>query len=96
MSKGFGFINFKEPESAARCVDTLQGKEYKTKTLYAGRAQKKMERQVGLRNGDVCGGEGIISWAHAGACEHTAYHHSGSGGSMLMFRSWVGLMLDVA
>jgi polyadenylate-binding protein len=23
-SKGFGFINFKEPEAAVKCVDTLQ------------------------------------------------------------------------
>ncbi len=45
-SKGFAFVNFKEPESAAKCVAELQNKEYKTKNLYAGRAQKKSERMV--------------------------------------------------
>lgn len=48
-SKGFGFVNFKEPEAAAKCVEALQGKEHKGKTLYAGRAQKKTERQAILK-----------------------------------------------
>jgi len=48
-SKGFGFVNFKEPEAAAKAVDTLQGKEHKGKTLYAGRAQKKAERSAVLK-----------------------------------------------
>ena len=48
-SKGFGFVNFSEPEGAAKAVDALQGKEMKGKTLYAGRAQKKGERQAQLR-----------------------------------------------
>ncbi|GAX85061.1 hypothetical protein CEUSTIGMA_g12481.t1 [Chlamydomonas eustigma] len=46
VSKCFGFVNFKDPESAAKCVETLQGKEHKSKVLYAGRAQKKSERQA--------------------------------------------------
>jgi len=46
VSKCFGFVNFKDPESAAKCVNTLQGKEHKGKTLFAGRAQKKSERQA--------------------------------------------------
>jgi len=45
-SKGFGFVNFKEPDAAAKCVESLQGREYKGKTLYASRAQKKTERQA--------------------------------------------------
>jgi len=48
-SKGFGFVNFKETEGASKCVEALQGKEHKGKTLYAGRAQKKTERQAMLK-----------------------------------------------
>jgi hypothetical protein len=45
--RGFGFVNFKDTESAAKCVEALTGKEHKGKTLFAGRAQKKTERDVG-------------------------------------------------
>jgi polyadenylate-binding protein len=48
-SKGFGFINFKDAESAAKCVDYLNEREMGGKTLYAGRAQKKTEREAMLR-----------------------------------------------
>ncbi|KAL6755996.1 polyadenylate-binding protein 4 [Haematococcus lacustris] len=48
-SKGFGFVNFAEPEAAAKAVETLQGKEFKGKNLYAGRAQKKTERSAVLK-----------------------------------------------
>lgn len=48
-SKGFGFINFKDAEAAAKCVDALNEKEMGGKTLYAGRAQKKTEREAMLR-----------------------------------------------
>lgn len=48
-SKGFGFVNFKDADSAAKAVDALNGKDYKGKTLYAGRAQKKTERQAVLK-----------------------------------------------
>lgn len=46
VSKGFGFVNFKEAVDAVKCADTLNNKEYKGKNLYAGRAMKKAERQV--------------------------------------------------
>ncbi len=49
MSKGFGFINYKDTDSAAKCVDTLNGKEMGGRNLYAGRAQKKTEREAMLR-----------------------------------------------
>ncbi|KAF8065880.1 ATR2 [Scenedesmus sp. PABB004] len=49
-SKCFGFINYAEPESAAKAVDDLTGKEVGGKSLYAGRAQKKAEREAMLRN----------------------------------------------
>ena len=54
---GFGFVNFKEHESAVAAVEALNGKEYKTtidgeeitQELYVGRAQKKSERERELR-----------------------------------------------
>ncbi|GFH07459.1 polyadenylate-binding protein, partial [Haematococcus lacustris] len=48
-SKGFGFVNYKETEAAAKAVEALQGKEFKGKNLYAGRAQKKTERSAVLK-----------------------------------------------
>lgn len=57
QSLGFGFVNFKEHESAVAAVEALNGKEYKTtidgeeitQELYVGRAQKKAERERELR-----------------------------------------------
>mmetsp|Transcript_885 Transcript_885/g.1320 ORF Transcript_885/g.1320 Transcript_885/m.1320 type:complete len:668 (+) Transcript_885:223-2226(+) len=48
-SKGVGFVNYKEPESAAKCVEALNGKDIKGKELFAARAQKKSERSAELR-----------------------------------------------
>lgn len=48
-SKGFGFINYKDSDSAARCVDALNMKELNGKELFVGRAQKKTERDALLR-----------------------------------------------
>lgn len=48
-SKGFGFVAFATPESAAACVAELNGKEVNGKPLFAGRAQKKGERENELR-----------------------------------------------
>lgn len=48
-SKGFGFINFRDADCAAKCVETLHDKEMSGKTLYASRAQKKTEREAMLR-----------------------------------------------
>lgn len=48
-SRGFGFINFEEPESAASAVEALNNKEINGKELYCGRAQKKSEREAMLR-----------------------------------------------
>lgn len=49
-SKGFGFVCFKQPESAEAAVNALNGKELSGgRTLYVGRAQKKGERQAELR-----------------------------------------------
>jgi len=48
-SKGFGFINFKNPEDAAAAVEALNGVEIGEKKLYVVRAQKKDEREKELR-----------------------------------------------
>lgn len=54
-SKGFGFVNFENPESAKKAVDALNAKDHeklphaKDKALYVGRAQKKTERESELR-----------------------------------------------
>jgi polyadenylate-binding protein len=54
-SKGFGFVNFENAESAKKAVEALNAKENtgllhaKDKPLYVGRAQKKSERENELR-----------------------------------------------
>lgn len=48
-SKCFGFINYAEADAANKAVESLIGKEVNGKSLYAGRAQKKAEREVGNR-----------------------------------------------
>ena len=54
-SKGFGFVNFENPEAAKKAVEALNAKENPTllhakdKPLYVGRAQKKAERESELR-----------------------------------------------
>ena len=49
VKKGFGFVNFATTDGAAKCVEALQGREFMGKALYAGRAQKKTERQALLK-----------------------------------------------
>jgi polyadenylate-binding protein len=49
-SKGFGFVNFKNPENASAAVDALNGYDIgEGKKLYVVRAQKKEEREKELR-----------------------------------------------
>jgi len=48
-SKCFGFASFASHEEADACVAALNEKEVKGKILYAGRAQKKVERVAELR-----------------------------------------------
>lgn len=48
-SKGFGFVSFEEAEAAEKAVEELNEKEIDSHKLYAGRAQKKSERQNELR-----------------------------------------------
>jgi len=48
--KGFAFVNFSDPDEAASAVQGLNGLEWSGKELYAGRAQKKEEREKELRS----------------------------------------------
>jgi len=49
-SKGFGFVNFEDPESAKIAVEMMNGSKMGPKNIWVGRAQKKSERQAELRN----------------------------------------------
>jgi polyadenylate-binding protein len=49
-TKCFGFVNYMEPEAASRAVEELTGREVNGKSMYAGRAQKKAEREAMLRS----------------------------------------------
>lgn len=48
-SKGFGFVNFKNPHEAVRAVADLHGKEHDGKKLYVAKALKKGERAEELK-----------------------------------------------
>ena len=48
-SKCFGFVNFENPEDAARAVEALNAKKFDDKEWYVGKAQKKSEREHELK-----------------------------------------------
>ncbi|KAK3221891.1 hypothetical protein Dsin_008916 [Dipteronia sinensis] len=48
-SKGFGFVNFEDPDDAARAVEALNGYKFDDKEWYVGKAQKKYEREMELK-----------------------------------------------
>lgn len=48
-SKCFGFVNFESPDDAAQAVQELNGKKFDDKEWYVGRAQKKSEREMELK-----------------------------------------------
>eukprot|EP00250_Pteridium_aquilinum_P014929 c22286_g1_i2 orf=356-2299(-) len=48
-SKCFGFVNFNNPDDAAKAVENLNGKWINEKEWYVGRAQKKSEREADLK-----------------------------------------------
>ncbi|KAJ4816450.1 Polyadenylate-binding protein [Rhynchospora pubera] len=48
-SRCFGFVNFENPDDAARAVQELNGKKLNDQEWYVGRAQKKAEREMELR-----------------------------------------------
>ncbi|KAM9979014.1 hypothetical protein ACTFIZ_000348 [Dictyostelium cf. discoideum] len=49
-SKGFGFANFESAEAAKNVVENENGKVFHGKPIYAGRAQKKIEREAELKH----------------------------------------------
>lgn len=49
-SKCFGFVNFENVDDAARAVEALNGKNIDDKDWYVGKAQKKSEREIELKN----------------------------------------------
>ncbi|XP_077422559.1 embryonic polyadenylate-binding protein-like isoform X2 [Vanacampus margaritifer] len=49
FSRGFGFVNYANHEDAQKAVDEMNGKELNGKSLYVGRAQKRLERQGELK-----------------------------------------------
>lgn len=49
-SKCFGFVNFENPDDAARAVEALNGKKFDDKEWYVGKAQKKSEREQELKS----------------------------------------------
>ncbi|KAK3205841.1 hypothetical protein Dsin_019887 [Dipteronia sinensis] len=49
VSRGFGFVNFENPEDAKRAVETMHGTQSGSKVLYVARAQKLAERKQVLR-----------------------------------------------
>jgi polyadenylate-binding protein len=48
-NKGFGFVNFRDHESAKQACEKLNDTDFKGKKLYVGRAQKRSERDEELR-----------------------------------------------
>ncbi|KAI4378696.1 hypothetical protein MLD38_016140 [Melastoma candidum] len=48
-SRGFGFVNFENPENAKQATETMNGYQLGSKALYVGRAQKRAERNELLR-----------------------------------------------
>ncbi|XP_074537976.1 polyadenylate-binding protein 1-like isoform X2 [Halichoeres trimaculatus] len=48
-SRGFGFVNYANHEDAQKAVEEMNGKEMNGKLIYAGRAQKRLERQGELK-----------------------------------------------
>uniref|UniRef100_A0ACD5TZ79 Uncharacterized protein n=1 Tax=Avena sativa TaxID=4498 RepID=A0ACD5TZ79_AVESA len=48
-SKGFGFVSFKNPESAKKAKEAMNGMPLGSKSLYVARAQKKAERKQYLQ-----------------------------------------------
>ncbi|KAL5975065.1 hypothetical protein ACLOJK_031741 [Asimina triloba] len=48
-SRGFGFVNFENPDDAKNAMEAMNGALLGTKALYVARAQKKAEREQVLR-----------------------------------------------
>uniref|UniRef100_A0A671W9G7 Polyadenylate-binding protein n=1 Tax=Sparus aurata TaxID=8175 RepID=A0A671W9G7_SPAAU len=48
-SRGFGFVSYEKHEDANKAVEDMNGTDLNGKTVFVGRAQKKMERQAELK-----------------------------------------------
>ncbi|KAM8737621.1 polyadenylate-binding protein 4 isoform 1-T2 [Acanthopagrus schlegelii] len=48
-SRGFGFVSYEKHEDANKAVEDMNGSDLNGKTVFVGRAQKKMERQAELK-----------------------------------------------
>jgi polyadenylate-binding protein len=48
-SRCFGFVNFENSEDAANAVEAINGKKFGDKEWYVGKAQKKTEREMELK-----------------------------------------------
>jgi len=48
-SRGFGFVSYEKHEDANKAVEDMNGTDVNGKTVFVGRAQKKMERQAELK-----------------------------------------------
>ncbi|CAJ2640963.1 polyadenylate-binding protein 2-like isoform X2 [Trifolium pratense] len=48
-SKCFGFVNFENADAAAKAVEALNGKKFDEKEWYVGKALKKYERELELK-----------------------------------------------
>ncbi|KAK4755255.1 hypothetical protein SAY87_009012 [Trapa incisa] len=48
-SRGFGFVNFDNPDDAKRAAEAMNGSQLGSKVIYVGRAQKRAERDEILR-----------------------------------------------
>ncbi|KAM6453711.1 polyadenylate-binding protein 1-like isoform 3-T6 [Liasis olivaceus] len=48
-SKGFGFVNFEKHQDAQKAVEHMDGREINGRTVFVGRAQKRIERQSELK-----------------------------------------------
>ncbi|KAI3512166.1 hypothetical protein L1887_19397 [Cichorium endivia] len=49
VSRGFGFVNFENPDDARKAAEDMNGLDLGSKALYVARAQKKAEREQILR-----------------------------------------------
>ncbi|KAF7804371.1 polyadenylate-binding protein 7-like [Senna tora] len=45
LSKGFGFVNYDNPDDAKRAMESMNGSQLGSKIIYVARAQKKAERE---------------------------------------------------
>ncbi len=75
-SKGFGFVNFDDAEGAHKAVEALNGTDVEGKELYAGRAQKKGEREAELKAKCAAAAPAGPSvrrhWSYAGPAEYSS------------------------